>query len=278
MKVIASDLDGTLLNRFHVMDRYILSAIDLALMNDIIFIVATGRNLNQDEVESMFVNRPIYQVTSNGAIVKKPNGELLFKKTLDKKFIQELLHQFPDIPFDFITEETTWINTSKKRYLDGFDVEKKKLNKRLLKIVNSFMMNKQFDVDDDTILKQEILKVNCRISNETLRAKFNEFLSKYPNIINAPFSQQIYELTDVSVNKANGVKLICDMLKIDYAEVVTFGDGGNDLELLEEFESYAPSNAIEAAKKRAKNHIGHYYTYAVARKIKRLVRKNRRVR
>ena len=52
-----------------------------------------------------------------------------------------------------------------------------------------------------------------------------------------------------------------------------YGDGGNDVMMLERFRhSYAPSNASDAAKEAAGTILGHFATYSVSRHMRRTFR------
>jgi len=156
IKLIASDLDGTLLNRFHTTDKYILSTIDKAIANNIHFVIATGRSMQMDDFALNFNDRPLYLICNNGALIKNEKKEIIYKKSLPIEFIKETLERFPNTPIDFIGASKTWVNASKESYLATFDTEKKKSNKHFLKILNHFQKGRIYDCHPSFILNQEI--------------------------------------------------------------------------------------------------------------------------
>jgi len=60
------------------------------------------------------------------------------------------------------------------------------------------------------------------------------------------------EITSACANKAKAISRYCEVMGIDEDEVVTIGDSGNDIPMLQHFKnSYAMGNADEVTKKAA---------------------------
>lgn len=273
IKLIASDLDGTLLNRFHSTDPFILKTIDRVIERNIHFVLATGRAMQGKEFEMNFGQREVYIICNNGALLMNHQQEVLYKQAIPISFIEKTLNKFPDLAFDFIGVKETWVNTSKVTYLKGFEAEKNIISKKVLKMAHKYLRKRHFDTPSSTILEQEIIKINCRIHDSQQLAQFKQHLKDSPEVVNLPFAEGLFELTEKSVNKAAALHRLCSILEVDKNQVVVFGDGGNDLELLEQFpHSYAPKNANYEAKVRAKKVIGSNTMYSVPRKIRQLLR------
>lgn len=279
IKLIASDLDGTLLNRFHTTDKYIVSTIDKAITNNIHFVIATGRSMQTDDFALNINDKPLYIICNNGALIKNEKREIIYKKSLPVDFIHETLERFPTVPFDFIGENSTWVNASKDKYLATYDAKKITTNKIILKILNRFLNNRIFNCQPSFIRNQEILKINVRLLDAQQKEAFRHHLENYPSVSNLPYADGLFEITDSQVNKATALRFVCDSLNIDYSEVAVFGDGGNDLELLSEFyHSFAPKNANPQAKAVARNIIGHSHFYSVPLQIRKIIRNNKKKR
>ena len=72
-------------------------------------------------------------------------------------------------------------------------------------------------------------------------------------------------ITPVGYSKASGIDIMCDALGIGLDEVVVFGDGGNDIEMLEHVpNSVAVANATSEVSQVARYHIGSCDDEAVA--------------
>ena len=75
---------------------------------------------------------------------------------------------------------------------------------------------------------------------------------KNPNI--APSKIYYCDITSKDVSKGNAVIEICKYLNLNTNEIITIGDGENDISMLElTHNSYAMGNAIEKVKATAKH-------------------------
>lgn len=266
IKLFASDLDGTLLNELHESDEVIFNSIQQVLNKNLYFTIATGRDLNGSLRNTGFETLPIYKICMNGAFIAAPNKEILYKKEIDKAFLKEILTQFPNIHFDCISIDHTYVQGTKKEYIQHFYSSNIWKNLHFSKeILEGFISSHKFECSLEEILSKDILKLNCRVHDEEARIRLDNFLENHKDCVtNAPFEKGAYEITDISVNKGNAVKTLADYLNINTKEVAVYGDGGNDLEMLQMFEhSYATENACEEAKQYAKEIIGHCKDHAV---------------
>lgn len=95
------------------------------------------------------------------------------------------------------------------------------------------------------------------------------FIAEHPEVVNAPFNPSMFEVTRAGVNKGEAVAWLAGYLGIREDEVAVYGDGGNDIQMLERFagygHAYATSNGSDAAKHAAGNVIGSCATWAVSR-------------
>lgn len=79
-------------------------------------------------------------------------------------------------------------------------------------------------------------------------------------------------VTPVGWSKASGIDVLCERLGIGLDQVIVFGDGGNDVEMLEHVpNSVAVAGAASEAAAAARWHIGHCEDDAVAAAIEALV-------
>ena len=86
IKMIAADLDGTLLKDDKTIDPYTLEVISKAVKEGIIFVIATGRPYNGIPKELLEIEGIRYAMTSNGArVVDISTSESIIKKLLPKE-------------------------------------------------------------------------------------------------------------------------------------------------------------------------------------------------
>src|SRR3970040_2617108 len=91
IKVVISDLDGTLLNKEHKISEYTKTVFQELHNHNYLIIVATGRH-HLDAmpiVEGLGI--PLYLVTSNGARIHSPENELLFSVNMESDAVKSVL-------------------------------------------------------------------------------------------------------------------------------------------------------------------------------------------
>jgi Cof subfamily protein (haloacid dehalogenase superfamily) len=270
-QLFASDLDGTLLNPLHVTDRTIVRAVRATIASGRHFAIATGRFMRSGKAIG-FGELPVEVVCANGALVFGQSGQLLRSMPLDSLFVEELLRSFPTIGFDFIGTQHIYTRLSAAQR-----VAQLRAPNLLARIVMRGMTTDADDVwitDQSAaqILSHDIVKVNCRISDEGAKADLSTFLyERRDSVVNAPFNPSMFEITSVGVDKGAAVAWLAGSLGIPVEDVVVYGDGGNDVAMLRLFSSlgrsYATHGACEQAKLAASSTIGSNVVHAVPRHV-----------
>ena len=121
IKVVISDLDGTLLNSDHTISAYTKSVFQELHQQNYLIIVATGRH----HIDAMAIvnslDFPVYLVTSNGARIHSPQKELLYSFNIDGESVKSILSL--DIDPEITTvlfKETVWQTSKTNRKLNAF--------------------------------------------------------------------------------------------------------------------------------------------------------------
>ena len=119
-----------------------------------------------------------------------------------------------------------------------------------------------------------MLKVNAHLQGPGLAQDVHAFLARHADVAtNAPFDPCMFEITAAGVNKGEALAWLAARLGIAEDEVAVYGDGGNDVVMLERFRhAYATANGSPAAKRAAGTVIGSCATYAVPRHVVRTLR------
>lgn len=275
IKLFACDLDGTLLNRDHESDEIILNAVDQVLQSDRNFAIATGRHMHANQMERLGMHdRNIYTICMNGSLILDEHQKIIYHKWVDKEVLKALLKRFPTLGFECIGMDHTYLRTSKEEHIQAF--ERRSIWKKVLKrpAISEFMKDCVFDQSDEDILTHDIMKVNCRVEDAGLSDELKAFIEEYhDSIINAPFDEGVFEITDKEANKGEAVARLAQYLGIQEHEVAVYGDGGNDLQMLARYpHSYATKNASQAAKQAASTTIGYCDDHAVPMHIMGLLK------
>lgn len=126
-----------------------------------------------------------------------------------------------------------------------------------------------FSQSMEEILRHDICKINCRVEMQEDAQKLRAYLQAHAQeLVNAPSNSALFEITKSGVNKGSAVAWLAKQLGVAEQEIAVYGDGGNDLEMLSMFaHSYAPCTAQERALAVAKEIIGPYQDYSVAKHI-----------
>ena len=279
IKLFASDLDGTLLNIFHNADSIVLGAIREAVEAGAHFATATGRTMRSNH-DFGFDGLDIEAIGSNGSIILDRNGQVIKHYTIDPAFVEELLRTFPQVCFECIALDHAYITGTREERLAGFHSDG---------FIKGIVMRgmrgrrKQLEADClfeqpmDAILARDICKINARVNEPGLERELLAFLDDHTDtIVNAPFNPVMFEITDKDVNKGVAVAWLARYLGFSEDEVAVYGDGGNDIAMLERFaphgHAYATANGSDAAKRAAGNVIGNCALHAVPRHIKQTIR------
>lgn len=275
IRLFACDLDGTLLNQDHESDEIILEAVDQVLESGRQFAIATGRHMHINQIKNLGMHdRAIYTICMNGSLIMDQNQNIIYQKSVNQDFLHEMLTRFPKIDFECIGMNHTYMRTSKEDHIKQF--EQRSIWKKVLKKpdISEFLKDCRFNQSNEDILQHEIMKVNCRVEDRYQHDQLMNYIHEHRDIVvNAPFDEGIFEITDKAVNKGEAVARLAQLLHIQDNEVAVYGDGGNDIEMLKRFKyAYATANASEAAKQAAGNVIGHCDEHGVPKHILQIIK------
>lgn len=274
IKLFASDLDGTLLNAFHNTDAVILSALREVAEAGLHFALATGRTMRTCS-DFGFDGVDIEVIGSNGSIIFDRTGRVVKHFPVDAAFLEEMLRAFPQACFECVALDHTYVTGTAEERQAGF-----KKDSPLRRMVMKGMRRSQRQSNDllfeqpiSAILEHEVCKVNARVPDAGLERELHTFLAEHADtVVNAPFDPVMFEITDKRVNKGAAVAWLAGYLGIAEDEVAVYGDGGNDIVMLERFagfgHAYATRNASKAAKAAAGNVIGTCALHAVPRHVR----------
>lgn len=270
IKLFASDLDGTLLNIRHESDEVIEEAVNKVIEASRHFTVATGRGLSMVDLKGL--NDKVYYICLNGALIASNERKLLKYELIDKEILKELLDRFEDLNLEFIAPNKIYTRLSKEEIIENRRKPDPRMDKNvdwIKKFMSDVLTNFETSCSKEDILKQDICKINAHIDPAKDYRKLDEFLEQNKiNLVNAPCDDGLYEITKIGVDKGAAVSWLAQYLGIQDDEVAVYGDGGNDLAMLERFEhSYSPSTGMSKALQVAKNVIGPYEEYSVVNHI-----------
>ena len=249
VKLIACDLDGTLLGADHItVSERNKKALLEAHEKGVKIAVATGRTLSviYGVIEQLpFVDYVIY---SNGAAVR----DLKTAKTVYKEYMPEnvaadicsFLLQYP-VYFEFYHNGAQHCKKGCEKYFKGMDLPRE--------FLEAYAASTVMDDDIMPYTQKGVEKINLFYFEKEYYDEIRNYLFSYAGIdCTSPVAGDI-EMTAKGVDKSHALAGLCKTLGIKSGEVMAFGDADNDLGMLE-FAGYgtAMANAADICKQRAK--------------------------
>ncbi|QEK13460.1 Cof-type HAD-IIB family hydrolase [Crassaminicella thermophila] len=219
-KAVISDLDGTLLNCQHRISDYTKEIINKVIEKGIKFFIATGRH----HMDATYIGKQLGLdttfITSNGARVHNEKREEIFSHDLDENIVREILAMDfdPEIHVNiyqgdrWLTEkENEWVNQFKNE--SGFFYELVNFKKlEDYKATKLFLICENYD-------KLERIR---EIIDERFYGKLNIAFSL----------PECLEIMPKGISKGMALKKVLKQYNIKPKEVIAFGDGLNDFEML----------------------------------------------
>lgn len=220
IKVIVTDLDGTLLNPQHRISDYTKSIFRELHHQNYLIVVATGRHHLDAMAIIDTLEIPVHLVSSNGARIHSPEKEELFSFNLHSDIVKAALSVDIDPEITVVLfKENVWQTNKLSEKLNAFQSELK-YHPELVdyKTLEDFGAIKIFFTHDNheklVLLKDAILAK----SSKDLHHAFS-----LPNCL---------EFMDKSVDKAVAIMKVLEKEGYSLEEAVSFGDGFNDLQML----------------------------------------------
>ncbi|UJF19303.1 Cof-type HAD-IIB family hydrolase [Vibrio sp. SS-MA-C1-2] len=257
-KVVASDMDGTLLTSEHKIAPFSQSVLQQLHQQEIDFIFATGRHHIDVLCYQQQIAIPNYMVTSNGARIHDPQGQEIYAKNLDPEIIIKLINLVssdPNITIHLYSSHHWYINRTIDKFEDfhntsGFNPEVFDINNPPVENIAKVFLIEE-NLDDQYLIPWE----------EKIEQLFGQR-------IQLTFSMpSCLEIMAEGVSKGAALQRICELEQLSLEDIIAFGDGMNDIEMLEEVgKGLIMGTASDRVKATLPNHevIGSNNEEAVA--------------
>lgn len=264
IKLIASDMDGTLLNSNHKIPQKNIELIKFAQKNGIEFVVATGRAYYEALPSLNNENIKCDVISFNGGIIYDKNGNIINitpMKLKDLYYTIEILKSL-NISYQLYTKNTIYTNsieTDITAYIDLIRANGEEPNEQHLRqeAKNRLALGHITEVDNiELYLNQEnnpAIKV-IGISNDLEKLKHaTELLSGNDNISVTSSGANNVEIMDKKATKGEALKIVADIHDINLKNAIAIGDNLNDQAMLDIVEySIAMKNGNKDLQKTSK--------------------------
>ncbi|SDK35677.1 hypothetical protein SAMN05216243_2866 [Sediminibacillus albus] len=219
IKLIALDMDGTLLNSDDEISQANSQAITEARNKGVEVVLSTGRHRSSCAAHAASLNLSSYLITVNGSEIWSSEGELIERQSLDIETIKALV----DLNERYGT--SAWMASTEKVFRGEFPAD---------------------------LEGYEWLKVGIDIDSEEVKERILEELQDNELLELSNSHPMNVEINAVGINKARALEKICGLMNITLAEVMTVGDSLNDIKMIQEAGlGIAMGNAQEEVKQAA---------------------------
>lgn len=248
-KLIAIDLDGTMLNSYGMVTENTKNTIKKVENHGVEVVIASGRPIDSIKTIAKEIDSKNYFIAGNGAIVyDMKKDEIIYEKTMQKEKVLEIIKicEENSIAYNVYTEKEILATSLKYNvlYYHKENLNKEEDKKTKINIVNNMYeyINEKKDTrflkiticDEsksvfNSIIRKlkeikdiEILEVS-HMARKTIRQGTEEY----------PISYYYTEISTKNVDKWNAIEFLIEKLNIKKEEVMAIGDNSNDKMMIE---------------------------------------------
>ncbi len=245
IKLIAIDIDGTLLNEKHQLAQATIDAINDARAKGVKVVLCTGRPLTGvkpylDQIG--ITGEDQYAITFNGAMVQDLNGNVLDHHTVayDDYLHMEMLSRKLGVHFQIETTDYAYVtnhNISPYSVAESYLVRLPLRFRTPEEITDDLVMSKLMYIDTPDKITQ--------VKNDLPKELFDRLYI----VQSEPF---FLEIMNKSASKGNALSDLANRLGLNADNVMAIGDEGNDLTMIKYAGlGVAMGNGIDEVKQAA---------------------------
>lgn len=242
-KMILIDLDGTLLN-----SRSTISKKNQAMLRKLIKLnyavfIATGRNY-KEALELTSNIEGLAYITTNGSYIVDFEGNVIFNNSIDQSLLAPLiknLEKYNGLSYYLSSADKIFAKNKYKilknlLLIDGikelFSVDS------IFRLINNyklFSISVKKDMEKFVGQKELIIQKLYVMGNENkLKKAYSELSDKFKGKVKITTSGNFnLEINAAATSKGTALKFLSQRFKTSLENTIAFGDGNNDLELLE---------------------------------------------
>lgn len=191
-------------------------------------------------------------------------GKFVIITGRSKTSVSNVIRQY-NIPYDYIISNNGSViynSNMVKIYEQAIATD---ISNKIIDYLNKKENIEIFFYDDEDKVKyhnQELLKLRIRTSDyelaQTIEDEINSIFkddvkanSAFPGMYYDNLDFVIVDIVSKNAGKENAIKKLLDILNMEKEQVVTIGDGRNDIGMIKEYNGYSMETAEENVKKSA---------------------------
>lgn len=248
-KLVAIDLDGTMLNSYGVVTENTNNVIKQTINKGIEVIIASGRPIDSIKTIAKEIGSNNYFIAGNGALIYDiKKDEIIYEKYMSKQKVLEIIKicEENSISYNVYTNKTILATGLKYNVLyyhkeNLKKQENKKTNISIVKDMYEYVKN----MNEEKFLKITVCDDNQTIFNSIIRKLRNIEQIEVLDVLHMsrkmikqgteeiPIEYYYTEISLENVDKWNAIEFLMEKLDIKKEEVVAIGDNINDKKMIE---------------------------------------------
>ena len=249
-KLVAIDLDGTMLNSYGVVTENTKNTIKKTIEKGIDVIIASGRPIDSIKTIANEIESKKFFIAGNGSLIYDiQKNEIIYEKYLKKEKVLEIIKMCEEnsISYNVYTEKTILATELKHNVLYYY---KENLKKPEDKQTHINIVENMYDYIDK-MSEERFLKITICDENKSV---FNSIMKKLSEIgaievlevshmsrkviqqgtEEIPIEYYYTEISAENVDKWYAIEYLISKLNIKKEEVITIGDNINDKKMIQE--------------------------------------------
>lgn len=250
IKLVVTDLDGTLLTSDKKVSPRAMRAIEAMREKGVYFTIATGRNTASAAgiIRQFQIQAPV--IVGNGAFVHDPDGKKFYHKELmPEKDIQTVMDVTREMDTSFYAFDEELIYCPRTRATEEsvrwFAIAKNPILQKSFRWFDTYeqVMEAVSGRTAKLLIIEGDLEKNARVRAEVERRVKVMIVNSEPEKL---------DISNYGVSKGRAIRQVAEILGLKKEEVLALGDGENDAEMMENAGiGVAMKNAVDAVKNAA---------------------------
>lgn len=266
MKMIfATDVDGTILTDKGIPHDETNPAFKYAIEKGNYIVIATGRSLSRAEPLLKMMPDVNYLICNNGALIQDiKNNEIIYLKFVLPKHYIKVINFAKENKFTFTMHTNKNSYTYPEiRYENSITIDEN-INSKIIEFI-------KLNPDSETLENGEwVTQLSLFGDEELCKAHLNKIEKMFENIQSVFLTNGVFiDVNPLNISKWTSLQYLADFLNIKHEKIVTFGDSGNDFEMLKNAGKYGfpMKNSTYDLTKVLSPKIGDNNSNAIAKKI-----------
>jgi len=227
-RLLALDLDGTLLNDQEVISKKNLEALKKVRKKGIQVVITTGRSYSSAQRYIAAVGKENPTITYNGAVITK-DTEVLKRVTLNNHIIDELIKLLKDMsyaPIIYLSDNKKYFETF-GRYAEDFTSFSRGFETELVKVDNLTAR-----------VWEDVIRISVVTGKHDVTLLHTELKHRYGCDIRTvdtyfpAWNFWLFEILHTHCSKSKGLEYLCSRYEISQQDVIAVGDNNNDLDMI----------------------------------------------